>query len=276
MKRITLLFVCCFPFLSNAQFDFNPDDLTKLLDGSIESDRPGQAMNPRSCGIMTIQLQTGGSFARSTFNPNGHINSFSTPTQLKLGLTGNLELNTSFSYIYSDYDDGFFEYQFGGFPSPSINLRYTVLNGDKWKPYLGIQAGFTPSSSRGNFQQPQFGSSYFLLTSNRFDKLSVNTNFGVSFSGFGLGADTYVLPYVVNLGYAINSKWSVFAEAFGEARSSSLNIDGGVAYGLNSSLQLDAFGGWLGGNSWFAEIGLTWKYSFLKAMAKKKINELFK
>lgn len=277
MKKLIVVIIVSLPFISSAQFDFNPADIVEMIGGNMETDRPGQAMNPKSCGIMTFQLQTGGSFARTTFNPNGYINSIATPTQLKFGITGKLEFNTSFSYNHSNYDDGFFQFKFGGFPSPSFNLRYTLISGDRWKPIVGLQAGFSPSSSRGSFQQPNFGSSYFILTSNRFENLSVNTNFGLAFGGYGNNdLSAYSLPYVLNVGYTINSKWSAFVEAFGNLRGSNLNLDGGIAYAATKSLQLDAYGGWLGGNSWFAEIGLTWKYSFLKAMAKKKMNEILK
>jgi hypothetical protein len=274
--RIIALFIIAFtPLLSNAQFDFNPDDLVEMLGGTMETDRPGQAMNPRSCGIMTLQLQTGGSFARSTFDPNTSTNSISIPTQLKLGLTAKLEFNSSFSFLHSTYQVDSLKQKFNGFPSPSFNLRYTILSGNRWKPYIGIQAGFSPSSTRGTIMQPNFGSSYHLLTSNRFENISINTNIGLSYGGYGNGdLSFYSIPYVFNLGYTINSKWSAFAEAFGNLRGTSLALDGGFAYAPSSTLQLDAYGGWLGGNSWFAEIGVTWKYSFLKALAKKKINEI--
>ncbi len=276
MKKIFTLVLIGASSISFSQFDFNPKDLLKVLSGTMESDRPGQALNARTCGILTAQIQTGGNFQRWNVGPDNSMNIFSTPTQIRFGLFPKFEINTSFSFVNVNQSTFIGPITTSGFPSPNLGARYTVLEGDGLRPFVGVQASMSFPSSRGTYQQPQLGSSFYLITSNRFDKFSVNTNVGAVFGGGGSGQ--VAVPYVFNLGFSLNDKWGAFIEAFGSLRNPTLAVDGGFSFLALPTLQLDAFGGWFASsavsNNFFVELGLTWKYSFLEMIAKKKLNEM--
>jgi hypothetical protein len=279
MKKIVLAFALIFGGLNvSAQFDFNPKDLLKILGGGMESDRPGQALNAKTCGILTAQIQTGGSYFSWNLGLDTPGKNFSTPTQIRLGLSPNFELNTSFSFVHNSVMGFWGPSKTNGFPSPHLGARYSFLKGDRWKPFMALQANMSFPSSRGTYQQPKMGSSFYLITSNRFDILSINTNVGAFFGGSGIGADQVSIPYVLNLGFSLSKKWSAFGEVYGELRSQSWALDGGVGFLVLPTLQLDLLGGWnasfFTNNNLFVELGVTWKYSFLQMIAKKKIDQM--
>lgn len=162
-----------------------------------------------------------------------------------------------------------------GFRSPDIGIRYAFLDGEGWKPSMALQASMSIPSSRGDYQQSNLGSSYYLITSNSFDVLSVNSTFGMVFPGNGASDPSF--PWVLNFGFGLGDKWSTFVEGFGEFTNLTISADAGIAYTPISSLQLDLFGGMynLDNNteSWFAELGVSYNFSFAKMYAKKKANE---
>jgi len=244
------------------------------LGGSINSDRPGQCLNAQTAGAMTLQLQSGFNFSKYKWNIGtsfeGNQNVVNVPVDIRFGLLPKLELNTSFSYVHWKYTDPFITTTSNGFPSPNLGARYEVLQGDGIKPQVALQANLSFLSHNGTFQQNNFGSSFYAITSNSFNKLKVNTNLGMVFTGSGNNSPIYT--YVLNFGYNVSDKLGVFVEGFGRFNNFSYSIDAGMAYLVNNNLQIDAFGGWLGDRDWFAEIGVSWRYNFLKAMAKKKIN----
>ena len=244
------------------------------LGGSINSDRPGQCLNANTAGTMAVQVQSGFNYSRfkwDTGTPlNGNSDNINLPLDIRLGLLPKLELNTSFSYAHWRYEDPFISSTAKGFRSPNLGMRYEVLQGDGLKPQLAVQANLSFISHNGTFQQNNFGSSFYAITSNNFDKFSVNTNLGVVFSGDGNNSPLYT--YVLNFGYSLSDKFGVFVEGFGQFNNFGYSLDAGLSYLINYDLQIDAYGGWLGDQNWFAELGISWRYSFLKAFAKKKMN----
>jgi len=244
------------------------------LGGSINSDRPGQCLNAQTAGAMTVQLQSGFNFSRYQINLGstflGNHNRINIPVDIRFGLLPKLELNTSFSYTHRSYSENLMIPSRSGFPSPNLGARYEVLRGDGIKPQLALQANLSFLSHNGTFQQNNFGSSFYAITSNRFNNFTVNTNLGMVFTGSGNNSPIYT--YVLNFGYNVSDKLGVFVEGFGRFNNFSYSLDAGMAYLVNNNLQIDAFGGWLGDRDWFAEVGVSWRYNFLKAMAKKKIN----
>ena len=271
----TLLIFIGASFQLNAQFDIDPGSFIDALVGSVESDRPGQALNPTTCGVAAIQLQTG--FSYESYN-NDKVSKYShyyVPTNLRFGFTKKWELNTSFYYLNSNYMDTLIDLNSNGFLSPEIGVRYAFMTGKRWKPYLALQANASILSHRGDFQQTHWGSSFYLATSNRFSKMSINTNFGCVFPGNGDMNPNF--PWVFNMGWMIGKKFGTFIEGFGEFRLFEVSFDAGFSYVPISDLQIDLFGGMKDltnqTNRWFAEIGVTYRLSFLKIVGKKKAKE---
>ena len=276
MKKLILYFcLCLLSFSTFGQLEFDKDEFLKNVIGTIESDRPGQALNATTCGVLAFQIQTGFNYTR-LINPfGGNSRNQSVPTNVRFGLSDVWELNTSFSFqnqnLYNGLDHPI---NSNGFPSPNIGIRAAFLKGENWKPFLAIQANLSVPSSRGTFMQPKFGSSFYLVTSNRFEHISVNTTVGVLFGGNGGGISDY--PYVLNIGTMITKKIGTFVEAFGSMNNQTLNVDGGFSFLATSNLQLDIFGGWLEGKNWFAEAGISWRLSLFQRALKKNISNLEK
>lgn len=254
--------------------DFDLNGFIDKIGRPIQCDRPGQCLNAKTAGALTAQVQTGFNFSKYRYNIGSsfesHINNNVVPVDIRFGILPKLEINTSFSYVNSKYEDEFFSTSSSGFPSPNLGLRYEVVQGSSWKPHMALQANLSFLSHNGTFQQNNFGSSFYVITSNRFEKFSLNSTLGMVFRGDGGNSPIYT--YVLNAGYSINDKFGVFVEGFGQFNNFSYSIDGGVSYLATPNLQLDVFGGWLGERNWFAEIGVSWRYSFLKAIAKKKVS----
>lgn len=277
MRKTFLAFCCVFSLGTLlGQFEFDTDKFIDGLVGGIKSDRPGKAINPRTCGFMTLQIQAG--FNYEDFSSDWYTsNSFGTPIDIKLGLSQNLELNTSLYYL--NYRNEILpsgpEWQGKGMLSPQLAIRYTVVQGTGWKPTLGLQAGMVFGSSKGDFQQPQMGSTFILATSNKFSRFSLNTNIGVNF--IGDGNKNPLFPYVANLNFNLGEKASFYIEGFGNLNTPTLNGDGGFAFKLGKDFVLDIAGGWLGGTNpdphWFTEVGFTYRFSALRYFAKKKASQ---
>lgn len=274
MKKFLLIFCLSLGSLSFAQFEFDKDLLLKNLIGTIESDRPGQALNATTCGILAIQVQSGFNYTNLDFPLAGTSKNMSVPTNIRFGISKMWELNTSFSYQNENLDFGFGQVTIDGFPSPEIGLRCAFLKGNKWKPFLALQANMRLPSNKGAYTQSQMGSSFYLVTSNRFEHISVNATVGMLYNGFGGNAPNY--PYVLNIGSMLTDNLGAFVEVFGNFNTDGIALDGGFSYLIGNNFQLDLFGGWLGDTSWFGEIGFSWRYSFFQNIMKKGMSNLEK
>src|SRR5690606_11628800 len=81
-----------------AQFNIDPGKIIDKMVGPCESDRPGQALNAKTAGLLAIQLQTGFNYGRvdDTFWSSRTLY---VPVNLRFGITKKWEFNTSFSYL---------------------------------------------------------------------------------------------------------------------------------------------------------------------------------
>ena len=289
MKKLFILLFVLGSFSANAQFDIDPKKFIDALIGPVESDRPGQALNPTTCGTMAIQLQTGYNYSRFEDLVTTYNSSF-VPVNLRVGLTKKWEINTSFWYLHQKFANSFATTTFSGFTGSELGARYAFLSGDRWVPYMALQANMRFSKRNGDFQQPKMGSSFYLATSNRFNVMSVNTNFGIVFPGDDNGQINPSYPWVLNFGWMIGDKFGVFVEGFGDfgtivigsptVVNPLISWDAGGSFLVINDLQLDLFGGMYNvanqQNYWFAEFGVTYRFSFLKMFAMKKADEFMK
>lgn len=275
MKAILIFVLSGLSISSLAQFEFDPGAVLDKLSGPVDSDRPGQAMSPHTCGTMTVQIQTGGAFELWEANTT-RSEVVRVPTDIRLGFTKRFELNTRLVYqsIHATNTLTNVEQNNSGLTAPEIGIRLGLLKGESFVPSVGLQSSLSfASGSSMNFQN-QMGSFFNLITRNDFDFMTISTNWGLRFIGNGQSGKYY--SYVLNFGFPLGDKMSCFVEGFGGLENFSWNVDAGFAYRPINDLQIDFFGGWLGETgpvtNWFAEIGVTWKYSVLKAIAKKKMD----
>jgi hypothetical protein len=273
-------------FLGNklvySQFNFDPAGLIDQLGGDLNTDRPGQALNAKTCGMLAFQIQTGLNYENFVAGIDNSASTYFVPTNLRFGITNKIELNTSFYYLSSNSVTLAGPNKTNGFTSPEIGIRYAFMKGERWKPSMALQSNMSFSSKKGAFQQDKLGSSFYLATSNSFRKISLNTNLGIAFLGDGELKPNY--SYVLNLGFKLSDKWGAFVEGFGLLNSlqnddnRGLKGDAGFSFAPIKYLQFDVFGGWLAELSsnehWFIEAGVSWKFSFIKYMAKKKYEQI--
>lgn len=277
MKNLLTVFILLFFALSSqAQFDINPKDILDKLFGPIESDRPGKALSASTSGIMTIQLQTGFNYEYKNVDKIYRHQYYQAPTNLRLGLTKKWELNSSFTFAKENSMDTVLNYAYSGFKSPEIGIRYAFLKGSGWKPFMALQSNLSFLSHKGDYYQQKYGSSFYLISSNQFDAVSINLNGGIRFKGDSNKKPEF--PWVINLGFNMGDKWNAFIEGFGEFTTQRHAFDAGFAFRPIPDLQFDVSGGWLNGFSssphYFIDAGISYKFSFLKMIINKKTSEM--
>lgn len=255
---------------------------------SIVSDRPGQGNSPLTVGKGVIQLQSGFGYNSFFYEPYRSPSRFESLSEdylqldnvIRLGIFERFELSTNLAYKYlvtnviDEYGRNWEEITYG--PSrASLWGRYHLLKGDKWKPTLGIQSGLNLLRLPNHSMNNTFLTIALNGTINLSEKISVLTNIGMT----NLWEDiSYVYGfYVLNIGYQIYPKLSLFAETYGELfeDETTNKFDWGIAYLVNKNLQLDLFGGykrypasrqieWLLKQELFLNLGVSWRINALR------------
>ena len=278
MVRIaTLTFALFLGIYAQAQFNFNTDKFIDNLIGDVRSDRPGNSMSALTCGFVTLQVQSGYRFQRwnDPLFDGSYTNRMFVPTDIKIGLSNNLEINTTFTHeSFKAYDATFDNtVSDGSMNSPLLGVRYSFLKGRKWVPTMALQSRV--KFRRESMGQNNYGAEFILATLNDFGKLDILMNFGLVYPGFGNGP---VFPAIFNVSYNLG-KTTIFAEGNYEFQWGEHVVDAGLSVNIGRDFVLDFYGGVIDGFSadhWFAEAGFTYRFSFMKMMAKKKADEFFK
>ena len=287
MARIALLsFALMLGLTSQAQFDFNTDKFIDNLIGDVRSDRPGHSISAQTCGFVTLQLQTGYRFQKNVWDSGPTGDSYNSrsivPTTFKIGLSNNLEINTSFSYQHVKSYFSVFDLTTtdARMQSTFLGFRYSFLKGEGIVPSLALQSSMR--FKRPSIGLDRMGSEFILAANNNFGKFNVLSNIGVAWIGDGswqTNKEPNAVPYVLNLSYNFG-KVTGFIEAYGDILNPNIALDGGVAFKIGSDFVFDIYGGCANdldiANNWFVEAGLTYRFSFMKMMAKKKADQFFK
>lgn len=281
MKKFLLLSLGWMTFCQGIYSQFKPDpkELLGLLNQPLQSDRPGQALNAKTCGLLALQIQTGFHYEKFSVEDAFDRTDLLVPTTVRFGLLPKLELNSNFYYVdrTSDYIYNDTTELRTGFRNSEIGLRYSFMKGENWKPILAVQTNFILPRKNGDWENKSIGYSIYLVSSQRFDKFSINTNLGIKSHPQPIVDTGISFPYVLNFGFNLSQKLTCFVEGFGDLSGPSLYGDAGFAYTIGNYLQFDVFGGWLGETGphpyWFVEAGITWRFSFIDAIAKKKMKE---
>ncbi|MBL7994375.1 transporter [bacterium] len=246
------LLIVLFGNTANAQFS-----------ETIRSSRPGQAAEPFSVGRHVFQLQTGldaAGFNENKMNFSG--SAFGHNTVFRFGFTDRFELNATYEFRRDGYEINDSTYSTSGLSIGSIGSRINIYEGSGQIPAFGLDLSFKLPVLSEAYDSRYVAHNIVLIASNSInDKLSWLLNLGTSYNGND-AKPTGI--YVVNVGYALSSKWGTFIENYGNFTHGKYENrwDAGLAYAMNDNLQFDIYGG-TGKNSgkfdYFTSIGLSWR-----------------
>ena len=233
---------------------------------SIRSDRPGQANSAYTVGKNVIQLQSGfevsgreaSSFKSNTLMPS---------TALRIGLTSKFELNTAWEYRVDYFKVDTLSYMHQGLSLATVGMRFNIIEAKNYQPAIAFQFSLKMPilSKHYNFKHvaPVF---LIILAEKLSNRFTLALNAGASYNGKNAAP---LGNYVANINCAINNKWSVFIENYGNYSTHFFENrwDSGIAYIVTDNLQLDLYGG-LGYNKtildYFVSTGISYRFVALR------------
>lgn len=216
---------------------------------NIFTDRPTQTTSSAIIPIGTFQIETGFYMLEyASSNLIGGTDKYQyfsiNNTLLRYGISEKLELRFT-QELASDrlLSDGATAFSNSLTPAPTMfGAKYSLVKNNPNMPDMGIIASFGGGvfEKTGNGLQSDIR---FAVDGNLSESIVVSSNLGITLAN---GFDTATPFYTLNLGRGVNDKLGVFIEAYGafpEGGSSDHAMDAGVTYLLNSSVQLDLYGG---------------------------------
>ena len=267
-KHSTMKHLLLFLTLSLSCFCYGQDD-------NIQSDRPGQTFSAATVGQGVLQLQSGVFVNRQSVNigiPNlsglaSGFNTLSHSLDIRYGINNNLEITSRLSYGRATTRvTGGLSVSDRSVTLWAPGLRYEILSSDHKGPSISVLGevniiDLVDSSDPifPNVVQPQV---LFLYSQNLSNLLTLSSNLGA------VWIDNFLLTtgiYTLNLSASLSDNLSAYVELFGSFGNSgffTITFDGGVAYLINSNLQLDlSVGGGRneGFNQFIADFGVSWR-----------------
>lgn len=243
----------------------------KLNAQNIYTDRPTQTTSSAIVPVGAFQIETG--FYLSEFlstdlsGATAKLQFFSfNSTLLRYGVSDRFELrfNHEISKVRQVIDGATAFSSTSLFAPTSMGFKYKFVKDNPNLPDIGIITAFGGGifEETGNGLQSDIR---LAIDANLSDQLSLSSNLGISLSN---GFDSPAPLYTLVLGHGINEKLGVFIEAYGSFPEGGANthaMDAGITYLLNSSLQVDVYGGTgLSSNSANLLVGFGLSKRFLK------------
>lgn len=250
-KRIFLFLLVLLPTIGFAQFG-----------ESIRSDRPGQANVPFTVGTKVFQVQSGLDFSGwdDAVN-NGDAILFN--NVFRYGLTEMFEIGLGLDYLTQETKTASLTSSESGISTIALKIRSHIYEGEGLMPDFGYQFDLTLPMVHDAFSANEIVPKITIITGQDLGGgFSFNTNFGANWNGSTPNPEGF---YILNLGYGLTEKISLFIEQYANFDKSNYNgkIDGGLAYVVNNDLQLDLFGGFdkedPDYSEWFVSIGASWR-----------------
>ncbi|MDH3711129.1 MAG: transporter [Cyclobacteriaceae bacterium] len=230
---------------------------------TIRSGRPGQAIGAFTVGKNVLQVQSGITFGWLEFEESGsEINSINPSVVIRFGIAERIEISGVVGY--SSLEEKFSSEvdKYGGISAAQIGVRFNLRDGQGSGPNIGIQSRLRLNVLSDDFNQENLGNTTILsVTQGLGPKFGLATNLGVTWIGNGSNP---LGTYVLNFGYDVSAKVSVFVENYGVMNNSDINtrFDTGLGYLVNPNLKLDFSVGY-GNNQdledYFFDIGFSWR-----------------
>lgn len=242
MKKIAFSFTLLIGLILN--FELQAQD-------NIYTDRPTQTTSAAIVPVGAFQIETGfyisefNDFFPGNFAPNLKFQNISiNNTLLRYGVSNKLELRFYQELIKSRFiTDGSVSQANPLSLAPTFfGVKYNILkNNPKW-PDIGVLANLGGGifDNIGTGLQTEIR---LLLDGSLPGELALSTNVGWAASN---EFESNSAVYTVVLSRGLNEKLAVFIEAYGtipDRGPESHSMDAGLTYLLNSSLQLDVYGG---------------------------------
>lgn len=266
MNKIKKFNYCLLGLLLGFILTLNTSNLRAQGGGPLNTDRPGQAINPAPIGKGTFQIQTG--FTLSGFNndfPGGFDvdgNGFQYTLNPRFGITNRLELNSTLAFRSDNIEIGNDENELSGLSLVNFGTRFTVVEGGGLAPTIALQFDLSLNTVSDDYEMEDASPRLLLAHSqNILDWLTLTTNFGIQWDG---NSDNTIGIYIVNFSFPIGDNIGYFVEAYANSSDGDfdINFDTGLGYLVNDNLQLDISGGYGSNdnlNDWFIDAGLTWR-----------------
>lgn len=217
--------------------------------GNIYTDRPTQTTSALAVPIGAFQIETGFYLLEySSSNLVGGTTKYQyfsiNNTLLRYGISDRVELRfyqeMAKDRLVSDGSTAFSNSV--SFAPTMLGAKFTLVKDNPGVPDIGIITSFGGGifEETGNGLQSDIRLAF---DGNLSDNLSISSNLGVALSnGFDSASPFYTLVF----GHSLDEKLGVFIEAYGafpEGGNSDHAMDAGFTYLINSSLQLDVYGG---------------------------------
>jgi len=220
---------------------------------TIRTGRPGQAIGAFTTGQHIFQLQSGFNyFGSRNSGANYESDGWRNNTVVRYGLTELLELSGEFDYAREKSTDNGETQTLQGLDAFDIGMRYHILTGRGAAPNIGFQFRMRMPVLSKDYEIQNVAPRMLLVLSKSLpNRFFLITNWGVSWNGTN---STPTYNYVVNLSFPFTGHIGAFVENYGSLTSGKFNtnFDTGLAWLINSDLQLDFYGGY-GNNHGLAE-----------------------
>ncbi|GAB5522130.1 MAG: hypothetical protein Roseis2KO_00020 [Roseivirga sp.] len=239
-----LRFICFLTLFSLTTILMAQSDTTALA-----SDRPTQTASAFLVPKGTVQIESGFSWSTTKLGFNGFAEVSEdlityNSTQIRFGVSKNLELLFSQSLVGSRVDDGVNQTETETEAIPTaIGARIHLFDmNDRGRP----QTSFLVTLGGPLLSDIESGSTIdmrFNMQHNLGDAASLGYNIGGTVNG---EFDSFIGNVSVVLGYTTSSKLTLFAElymTFPELTDSFLQSDFGLLYSVSPNFQVDIFGG---------------------------------
>ena len=216
---------------------------------NIYTDRPTQTTSSAIVPVGAFQIETG--FYLSEFT-NTNMTGATDKLQfyslnnllLRYGVSDRFELrfNHEISKVRQVIDGSVAFSNSPIFAPTSFGFKYNISKGNSKLPDIGIVTSFGGGifEETGNGLQSEIR---LAIDGNLTDELTISSNLGISLAN---KFESAIPLYTLVLGHGINDRLGVFVEAYGSFPEGGANthaMDAGLTFLVNSSLQLDVYGG---------------------------------
>jgi hypothetical protein len=227
---------------------------------SFSSDRPGAGDGVATVEPRYFQVEAGLDFSKTNAGELNEFTSNSLPLiLLRYGLTENIELRLTESFVIQDMPNFSAVQQSSGLSNLTLGGKFKLCERPEWGTQAGVLAEVVVPTGSAEVAGDALGLSLrFLHSWNFSERGNLGSNIGV----YWFEEQDLSLLYSFTVGYALTDKFGVFVEPYGnyfQFDDFNLSIDGGFTYLLKQNLQLDLSAGTgISDDHFFFGLGFSW------------------
>lgn len=233
----------------------------------IRTARPGVTVGPFTVGARVLQVQSGVQFtSRENFISNRQA--FNQVNVVRFGLTERFEVGVGAAYQSDVLDIAGYETKRNGMSAMSVRMRSCLHVGEGLVPTVGLQVNLAFPIVSEDYRAEHVAPRITLMTGQRLgERFGIRSNWSLGWNGNTPDPSAF---YTFFTDYLATDAIRVFAEHYASITGGEWEggFDSGMAYLINSDLQLDVSGGYGAINSfdteWFVAGGVSWRMRFNK------------